>query len=209
MDISTESYFMKKNIFIPENEELFKTWGNSVGCESRKTWFDKLESGFFQKYMMGQGLDIGGRGYLKGVLPILPTAEIIDLDYPNYDGKTLPFYDNTQDYIYSSHCLEHIDYPVTIIRDWFRVVKPGGYIIIVVPHRDLYEKKQSLPSRWNADHKTFYTPASLLEQIERSLQPNTYRIRHLQDNDRGHKYDQPVTEHSVGEYEIEAIIQKL
>jgi SAM-dependent methyltransferase len=182
----------------------------NVGEESRKTYKEKFLSGFFLKYMSGNGLDIGYKGYLKDkVEPILPTALGIDLDYPAYNGIYLPFSSNSQDYVYNSHVLEHIENYHLVIRDWFRVIKPKGYLIIVVPHQWLYEKKATLPSRFNADHKRFYTAASLLREIEDSLNPNTFRIRHLRENDEGHDYDQPPEKHSNWLYEIECVIQKL
>lgn len=181
----------------------------NVGGESRKTYVEKLSNGFFLKYMYGNGLDIGFSGYEPDVVSILAGAIGVDVNYPGYDGKILPFPDNSQQFVYSSHCLEHIsDYKQTI-KEWLRVVKPGGYIITVVPHRDLYEKKLELPSIWNGDHKRFYTPASLLKEFEISLPVNSFRVRHLQDNDKHHDYSQPNEEHSKGEYELELVIQKL
>lgn len=179
-----------------------------VGGESQRTYQEKLTNGFFDKYMSGKGLDIGGRGYIDAE-SILPSAIMVDLDFPNYDGIHLPFEDNSQDYVYSSHCLEHIYDYVKAIKEWYRVVKVGGYIVTVVPHRDLYEKKFGLPSIWNADHKRFYTSASFVEEFEEALPINGFRIRHLRENDKGHDYNTPVEEHSKGEYEIELVIQKL
>lgn len=187
----------------PEN------WGNLVGQESRKTWNNKYLNKFWFKYCNGFGIDIGGKGYIENVKPILPSAQIVDLDFPNYNGKILPFENNSQDYVYSSHFLEHVEDYKIALQEQFRVLKPGGHIVLVVPHRDLYEKKYELPSRFNGDHKRFYTPASLLKEIEESLEINTYRIRHLQDNDKGHDYSQPLEEHSKGCYEIELVLQKL
>ncbi len=184
-------------------------YAKNVGEESRKTWINKFETGFFKKYMSGKGLDIGGTGYLENVHAILPSAIIVGLDYPGYNGRTLPFADNSQDYVYSSHMLEHVSDYKNMIQEQFRVTKPNGHIVIVVPHKFLYEKKEELPSIWNQDHKRFYTPASLLKEIEDSLQPNTYRIRHLQDNDLHHDYQQSAEEHSKGQYECEVVIQKL
>lgn len=179
-----------------------------VGTESQKTFDEKMNSGFFIKYMNGRGLDIGYRGY-DNANPILSTAIGIDLDYPGYDGKTLPFPDASQDYVYSSHCLEHVTDYKLFIQEALRVLKPYGYMITVVPHRDLYEKKLDLPSRWNGDHKRFYTSASLLKEFEDSLPINSYRIRHLHENDKGHDYTQSATEHSLWLYEIEVVVQKL
>lgn len=180
-----------------------------VGEESSRTYVYNLERGFFDRYMSGFGLDIGFAGYREDILPILPGAIGVDTNYPDYDGKTLPFNDETQDYIYSSHCLEHIQDWVTAIQEWYRVTKLGGHIVTVVPHMYLYEKKGSLPSNWNQDHKRFYTPSSLLNEFEKALKPNSYRVRLLEDGDRGFNYSIPPENHSNGQYEITLVIQRI
>jgi SAM-dependent methyltransferase len=197
--------------FIDDNwfQLLADGYHLNVGEESRKTWEYKARHRFFDKYMSGYGLDIGGTGYLQDVKPILPNAEIIGLDYLGYDGITLPFPNNSQDYIYSSHMLEYVDDRASIIKDWMRVLKFNGHIICVVPHRDLYEKKLEKPSRFNEDHRVFFTPASLLAEFEVALPINSFRVRHMQDNDKGHFYTDPPEIHSRGQYEIELVLQKL
>jgi SAM-dependent methyltransferase len=181
-----------------------------VGAESSKSYKRKVLTGFFLKYMKGCGLDIGFTGYIEGVEPIMPSDCIgVDVDFPGYDGKTLPFPDNSQDYIYSSHCLEHISDYKNAIQDWYRVVKVGGHIVTVVPHKFLYEKKQNLPSIWNEDHKRFYTPASLLQEFEQALKLNSYRVRFLEDGAEGFNYNISPEQHSSGEYEITLVIEKI
>ena len=180
-----------------------------VGTESQRTYKQYLLNGFFKKYMTGKGLDIGYAGYVDGTLPILPTAIGVDTNYTGYDGVTLPFADASQDYVYSSHCLEHIADYKNALRDWFRVLKIGGHIVLTVPHQFLYEKKAKLPSTWNLDHKRFYTPASLLAEVEQSLKPNTYRIRLLEDGDQNFNYSIPPERHSSGQYEILLVLQKI
>jgi SAM-dependent methyltransferase len=184
-----------------------------VGTESSKSFERKMNeynnSTFFEQYMFGSGLDIGFAGYTPDVRPILNSAIGVDVNYPNYDGKTLPFADNSQDYVYSSHCLEHITDYKNAIQDWYRVVRIGGHIVTVVPHQFLYEKKANLPSRWNEDHKRFYTPASLLQEFEQALEPNSYRVRFLEDGDFGFNYNLPPEKHSSGEYEITLVIEKI
>jgi SAM-dependent methyltransferase len=181
-----------------------------VKGEAGRTFNEKLKNGFFSAYMAGEvTIDVGYRGAFDNAVPILPHAIGVDLDYPGYDGKKLPFLDESVDTVYSSHMLEHVtDFRATI-WDWHRVVTPGGFIVCVVPHQFLYEKKRQLPSFWNADHKRFYTPASLLREFETSLQPNTYRVRHLRDNDQRYTYGIGPEAHSGGGYEIELVVQKI
>lgn len=180
-----------------------------VGEESFKTYKQKIDNGFFDKYMIGKGAELGYAGYIPNVVPILENCDGYDLNTPGYDGKTVPVPDGYYSYVYSSHFLEHVDDRLEAIREQFRVTKKGGYIIIVVPSKLLYEKKESLPSRWNADHKVMYQPSNLLQEIESALIPNSYRVRHLQENDENHDYNQSDLEHSKGSYEIELVLQKL
>lgn len=182
------------------------------GPETEKSHQTRLGSGFYQKYMSGQGLDIGFRGSLATAEPVLQTATGVEMDYPGYDGVNLPFDDESQDYVFTSHVLEHIP---TIkldrtIQEWFRVTKVGGHIVIIVPHQYLYEKRRMLPSRWNRDHQRFYTPGVLMRELEQVLpEPNTWRLRLLQDNDENYVYTIPPDKHAGGCYEIVCVIQKI
>ena len=40
------------------------------------------------------------------------------------------------DFILSSHSIEHIANPLKAISEWLRVLKPGGFLLMVVPHKD-------------------------------------------------------------------------
>ena len=180
-----------------------------VGTESCKTYEDKLKSGFFTKYMNGKGCEIGYAGYGSGAETILEGCDGYDKNTPGYNGHDIPVPDGHYDYLYASHTLEHISNPGAAVLEWHRVVRKGGYLVIVVPHRDLYEKKLKPPSRWNPDHKRFYTPGSLLIEVEAALPINTYRVEHLKDNDKGHVYTDGPDVHACWEYEIELVLRKL
>jgi SAM-dependent methyltransferase len=47
----------------------------------------------------------------------------------------LPFQDHALDYVVASHVLEHVADPVAALAEWYRVVRPGGIIYLVVPNR--------------------------------------------------------------------------
>jgi len=184
--------------------------GRPVGGEAAKTFDQRLLSGFWSRYITGpRVLDIGFRGYGGTAEPIVEGAIGIDTDYPGYDGKKLPFQDGSQDAVFSSHCLEHIPGYVNAIQDWFRVTRIGGHIITVVPDMYLYERRRRPPSRRNPDHQRFYTPSSLLAEFEQALEPNTYRVRLLEENDTGYRYEDDPSVHPAGCYEIMLVIQKI
>ena len=51
------------------------------------------------------------------------------------DIRYLPYPDNSSEYMYASHVLEHISYLETpdVLKEWYRVLCAGGTIIIHVP----------------------------------------------------------------------------
>jgi SAM-dependent methyltransferase len=123
--------------------------GTSLALKRRQadTWL--TESVF-----RGVALDIGGASdaLSREMFPGLDSVTVIDTALGT-DGRDLSLYpDNSIDLTYSSHTLEHIPEYEWALREWWRVVKPGGYMLVVVPDEQYYE--QCLwPSRFNADHK--------------------------------------------------------
>ena len=63
----------------------------------------------------------------------------------------IPFEDNSVDYIFSSHFLEHLDNGECedVLREIYRVLKPGGTTEHILPH-------QEDPTAFYFDHKTFW-----------------------------------------------------
>jgi SAM-dependent methyltransferase len=192
--------------------------GRKVGLESRRTYDAKIRTGFWARYITGpKVLDIGCKGLDEfGALTedgeglaIFDGAIAVDLDYPGYDGLTLPFPTESQDAVYASHTLEHVPNFIQAIQEWHRVTKVGGHIIVMVPNAHLYERRRRPPSRWNLGHLRFYTAASLLAEFEAALPPNSYRVRHLLEDDRDFRYEDPPDHHPHGGYEIEQVVQKI
>ncbi len=179
--------------------------------EAGRSYTTRLASGFLARYCGGQTtLDVGFSGYDNpDRKPGVPGAIGIDLDYPGYDGLRLPFDEGSVDTIFSSHCLEHILFDHAAIRDWYRVLKVGGFIVCMVPHQALYEKRRYLPSKWNQDHKRMYTASALVRSFEEALEVNSFRVRHLAENDANFNYALGPEVHSEGAYEIEIVIEKI
>jgi SAM-dependent methyltransferase len=49
-------------------------------------------------------------------------------------GDELPFGDDSHDFVFSSHVIEHIPDPIKALYEWVRVAR--SYVVAVVPHRD-------------------------------------------------------------------------
>lgn len=124
--------------------------------ETSKAAARREKAGFFQNYCQGLGIDIGCGGD-----PLFPEIDKWDQSIdPAQEAscmKGVP--DGKYDFVYSSHCLEHLDSPWMALRNWWRILKPGGYLILLLPHRDLYEKKLELPSSFNPDHRWYFLPS--------------------------------------------------
>ena len=93
----------------------------------------------FEKYLSKNSikkLNIGcGKNQLEGWLntDYAPTAG--DIAFLNAEKK-LPFKDDTFDYIYTEHLIEHLDYPKAkfFLEELFRVCKNNGKVRIVTPN---------------------------------------------------------------------------
>lgn len=168
----------------------------------------RIRQGIYEKYLHGRVLDVGFDATGSEVMTGIDVTGI-DFSTPGYNGKDIPYGDGHFDCVYSSHMLEHVSDDVGMLREMFRCVKKGGYLFVYVPHQFLYEKSFALPSRFNPDHKHMYTASIICTRIEKALGINTFRIRWLQECDEGFDYTLPAGSHSVGEYAIEVIIEKL
>ena len=114
-------------------------------AKSQKYW-GNLE----RKVIQGKGLDIG-----CGPDPVTPTVRRFDIE--DGDANVISEHVKEQfDFVYASHCLEHMHNPRKTILDWWKLVKVGGYLFIIVPDEDLYEQGV-FPSRFNDDHKATFT----------------------------------------------------
>jgi SAM-dependent methyltransferase len=178
-----------------------------VATETTKARPRRERERFFERYCQGRGLDIGYGGDL-----VCTNARGWDVEHG--DAMYLEgLVDSSFDFVYSSHTLEHMRNLDIALKNWWRVLRPGGYLLLYVPHRDLYEKKCDLPSRWNVDHKHFFLPdtdeppvtVGLLPQLKRSL--GRFELVLLTSCRAGHTVTDP-SRHSDGEYSIEAVLRK-
>ncbi len=175
--------------------------------ETAKARARRLREGFLEKYCGGRGLDIGYGGDLL-------SNNCVGWDLEHGDAQRLDGIDDESlDFVYSSHTLEHVADASTALRIWYRVVKSGGHLILFVPDRDLYEKQLTLPSRWNPDHRRFFLlhrdeppdTVGLLPLIHKVI-PDAAVVCARRCAD-GHTIVEPLT-HSDGEYSLEVILRK-
>lgn len=187
---------------------LYKHFGRPVTkLETSKAYKRRFNEMFFSNYCRGSGLDIGFGGDIL-------TRTCRGWDFEDGDAQYLKgLEDESFDYVYSGHTLEHMIDESVALKNWWRVVKSGGYLILYIPHRDLYEKRKSLPSQWNPDHKHFFLldkdeepdTIGVIPLIGRTL--SGYEIEYAKVCDEGY-VDHGQDSHSDGEYSIEVVLKK-
>lgn len=89
------------------------------------------------KYCQGQGIDLGcGRTRIKidaiGIDLFAPLADVC------MDARQLKYPNNLFDYIFSSHLLEEIENTEATLKEWLRVLKPKGNLVLYQADKDLY-----------------------------------------------------------------------
>ena len=115
--------------------------------KSRKLW---QKDGIEFRVLKGAGIDIGG-----GDDPVVPGVRVFDMQDGDANDIT-EYVKEPYDYVYASHCLEHMHDPQAALHEWWKIVRPGGHIFFAVPDEDLYEQGV-FPSRFNPDHKATFT----------------------------------------------------
>lgn len=113
------------------------------------------ESASAHKLLDGlRGIEIGGASYNPWGLETInidyrddKTSKYSDVSILYYNveplkvdiiarGNDLPFKDNTWDFVINSHVLEHFRDPISALEEWMRVIKPGGYLYMNIPHKE-------------------------------------------------------------------------
>ncbi len=110
---------------------------------------------FVRKYCKGLGVEIGGAAhqdygikainidrvdhtseddvYAKAQIQLAGHVKKVDIIA---NGDNIPLNDNSVNFVFSSHVIEHFYDPVSAINEWLRIIKPNGYIVMVVPHKE-------------------------------------------------------------------------
>lgn len=144
-------------------------------ADPNKGWIEDVEGGVCRKYVVGSEVVEFGCGNKK-TLPDVVGVDRVEKDKQvpgtavNFVSKAdivadvggeLPIESGRFETAIARHILEHVIDPVAAIREWGRVLKAGGRLIIAVPNHEL---RNSIPL--NIEHVHAWTPKSLKNFME-------------------------------------------
>lgn len=122
--------------------------------KATKLYPDYLKSGnrvevvkfLAEKYCRGRGVDIGaGNWPLKGARAIENNKE--------ENAYKIKEADNSLDFVFSSHTLEHLDKWQDALKGWHRALKSGGVLFLYLPHPycKMWQKDVLKHHKWDID----------------------------------------------------------
>jgi len=110
----------------------------------------------YAKYVCkGYGVDVG----CSKPEWAFPGANLVDPSINEYNALNFPY--KNLDYIFSSHCLEHIPNWVDVMDYWYNKLKPRGVLFLYLPD---YSQEYWRP--WNnKKHLNIFTPNILKDYM--------------------------------------------
>lgn len=109
-------------------------------------------------------------------------TDTCEADYYGH-ATALPFHDHALDYVLASHVLEHVANPIAALAEWYRVVRPGGIVYLIVPNRLAafdHDRELTTVDHFFADHRAGTTACDathideFVEKVDWALyQPDT------------------------------------
>jgi len=131
---------------IEENGEVFYKYRGDLypaylnRGNARRFIADKAE-----QYCQGKGIDIGaGNWPLSGVIPIQNEEHQNAYKLDN-------FADGSLDFVFSSHCLEHLNKWQNALKLWIRKLRINGILFLYLPHKSMRLWNPGSP--WGNKHK--------------------------------------------------------
>jgi len=106
---------------------LFQSFGFKEGMKMLEPGCGRGE---FLKNFKDLGLDVVG---VDASPEAIAFVDGLDIKLCDIENEKLPFDDNTFDVIYSKSFIEHLYYPEKYLEEAYRVLKPKGMLLTLVP----------------------------------------------------------------------------
>lgn len=141
---------------IPYANKICTGIGVDIGCNRLEWMFSgKLYESSPEKY---KNFDT----WLNNAKNLITESYPIDPVINNYDAMNFPETCENLDYIFSSHCLEHLQNWVNVLDYWLSKLKPGGVLFLYLPD---YSQEYWRP--WNnRKHLNIFSPQIIVDYLK-------------------------------------------
>jgi glycosyltransferase involved in cell wall biosynthesis len=165
-----------------EHQKRLDYWGLDTGVPDQGTtdrkWKQRFELGKYVDKLGGdKWIEIGcGSEKCNEKCLGIDTSPFSVADI-HHDGSDLWFFkDGELDGVIACHALEHFPDTKQVLREWARVIKPGGIIAFIVPDGDLRPKTIR-----EASHKVSLNRATVHQLMKNVLEFKVLRIGPLEE----------------------------
>ena len=117
-------------------------------------------------YLDGYILDVGcgDEKVCPGAIGVDNEGKVANIRMDLSDPKAFRLFgDGSMDVVFSSHFLEHVYDFKSTLREFWRMIKPDGALILYLPHKDLYPRMGENGA--NPDHKHDFEPEDILSAM--------------------------------------------
>lgn len=149
-------------------------YGLDLGCSIWKPY----------SHMIGVDVYCSHCGQTRKHLPGCPGAWHINLFHI---ADKLPLFATASlDFVYSSHLLEHMHNPLEALKEWWRIIKHGGHLVLYLPHADLYPNTPE--EGGNPEHKHNFRPKDIIELMKQVRPGWDLLVSEVRDNDTEYSF---------------------
>jgi len=148
-------------------------------------------------FTRGRGLDLGCGGHkafphFRGVDNLHHAYAYGQRFRPDIEVETCEkltdFASDSQDFVFSSHLLEHIEDWRAALEEWWRVIRVGGHLVLYLPHKELYPNIGEPGA--NPDHKHDFLPQDIVDGMTAIAPDWTLLVRQTRDAGREYSFFQ-------------------
>ena len=156
-------------------------------------------------------IDVRLKAAADSAAPLFPDSITAEIDAPDLPTAlaVIDGLDQEQVCILLRNVIQCVPDYRGFLASAFDKLAVGGFLIVTVPHQFLYERKLQVPSRYQQSHLRFYTPGTLLAEVEEALDPCRYRVRLLADHDADFDYAASLQSVPTGGHEIVLCLEKI
>ncbi len=141
-----------------------------LGCGAGNVSFYLNRDGMFEVC----GIDITD-SYIK-FCKQRAKKEKVDIEFKTYNGKIIPYDDESFDAVVSSEVIEHVEKPKQYLQEINRVLKDDGILFLTTPNYKSFwpvlewiaDKFSLTPKMKDEQHINFYNPKTLKRLLEKN-----------------------------------------